>query len=301
MRQPPGARCPTAAAPPERQDERFVAELRLLRSRTGLSLAALAARTPYSKSAWHRYLSGTKVPPLSAVEALAALAGAEPEHLRDLHRAAQRSAARADGAGPGGASRESGGHPAGTATAPSPSAPSPSPSPSRGSSSGAAGALARRSALPVCVLLAMAVAAAVTAVATGAHRTPRSGGAAFTTRCRGASCQGQLPEDSACGRDARTESTVTDASYTVRLRYSPSCGTVWSEVRARAFEPREISVRSGQDVLSAAYPGDGREGDTSPMLAVRSPEGVEACAEVDGKLACTGLDDGRETDPVERR
>ncbi|MGD1223164.1 helix-turn-helix domain-containing protein, partial [Streptomyces krungchingensis] len=153
MRQPPGARCPTAAAPPERQDERFVAELRLLRSRTGLSLAALAARTPYSKSAWHRYLSGTKVPPLSAVEALAALAGAEPGHLRDLHRAALRSAAQADG----GASRESGGHPAGTATAPSPSAPSPSPSPSRGSSSGAAGALARRSALPVCVLLAMAV------------------------------------------------------------------------------------------------------------------------------------------------
>jgi hypothetical protein len=26
------------------------------------------------------------------------------------------------------------------------------------------------------------------------------------------------------------------------------------------------------------------------MLAVTSPEGVEACAQVDGKLACTGLD-----------
>ncbi|MEU1198274.1 DUF2690 domain-containing protein [Streptomyces sp. NPDC005813] len=303
MRQPPGARCATAAAPPQSQDEVFVAELRLLRSRTGLSLAALAARTPYSKSAWHRYLTGTKVPPLSAVEALAALAGAEPAHLRDLHRAAVRSAARTDGAGPGGTSRESRAHPAGTATTPTPSvpSPSPSPSPSRASSSGRAGAVARRSALPVCVLLAMAVAAAVTAAATSGHRGPRSGGAAFSTRCRGASCQGQLPEDSACGRDARTESTVTDASYAVRLRYSPSCGTAWSEVRARASEPREISVRSGQDVLSAAYPGDGPEGSTSPMLAVHSPEGVEACAEVDGKLACTGLDDGRETDPVERR
>ncbi|WP_028801396.1 helix-turn-helix domain-containing protein [Streptomyces sp. 142MFCol3.1] len=298
MRQPPGARCPTAATTPERQDEPFVAELRLLRSRTGLSLAALAARTPYSKSAWHRYLAGTKVPPLSAVEALAALAGAEPGHLRDLHQSAVRSAARKDGADPGDASRESGGHPAGTATAPSPS---PSPSPSRASSSGTAGALARRSALPVCILLAMAVAAVVAAAATSGHVSPRSGGVAFSTRCGGASCQGRLPEDVACDRDARTESTVTDTSYAVRLRYSPSCGTAWSEVRARTSEPRELSVRSGQDVLSAAYPGDGPAGSTSPMLAVHSPEGVEACAEVAGKLACTGLDDGWETDPVERR
>ena len=32
--------------------------LRALRARTGLSLAALAERTPYSKSSWERYLNG---------------------------------------------------------------------------------------------------------------------------------------------------------------------------------------------------------------------------------------------------
>ncbi|MFD0502909.1 DUF2690 domain-containing protein [Streptomyces chiangmaiensis] len=108
-------------------------------------------------------------------------------------------------------------------------------------------------------------------------------------RCRSTSCQGQLPDVAACDRDAQTKSTVRAASYAVRLEYSPSCGTAWAEVVARASVDRVISVRSGRDVLSAAYPGDGSGGTASPMLAAASPEGVEACAEVDGKLACTGL------------
>ncbi|MER6311075.1 helix-turn-helix transcriptional regulator, partial [Streptomyces sp. NPDC001657] len=49
--------------------------MRELRGRTGLSLAALAARTPYSKSSWERYLNGKKLPPRDAVEALCRLAG----------------------------------------------------------------------------------------------------------------------------------------------------------------------------------------------------------------------------------
>ncbi|USA01676.1 helix-turn-helix domain-containing protein [Streptomyces lydicamycinicus] len=54
---------------------RLAAGLRELRARTGLSLAALAARTPYSKSSWERYLNGKKLPPRDAVEALCRLAG----------------------------------------------------------------------------------------------------------------------------------------------------------------------------------------------------------------------------------
>src|SRR5262245_50854931 len=54
------------------------AALSELKARAGLSLAALATRTPYSKSAWHRYLTGTQRPPRSAVEALARLAGVDP-------------------------------------------------------------------------------------------------------------------------------------------------------------------------------------------------------------------------------
>jgi hypothetical protein len=40
----------------------LVEQLRRLKLRTGLSLVELAESTPYSKSAWHRYLNGTKFP-----------------------------------------------------------------------------------------------------------------------------------------------------------------------------------------------------------------------------------------------
>ncbi|WJY40225.1 helix-turn-helix transcriptional regulator [Streptomyces sp. P9-2B-2] len=53
----------------------LVVQLRRLKDHTGLSLAALAARTPYSKSSWERYLNGKKLPPRDAVEALCRLAG----------------------------------------------------------------------------------------------------------------------------------------------------------------------------------------------------------------------------------
>ncbi|MFD1657574.1 DUF2690 domain-containing protein [Streptomyces caeni] len=249
--------CRPAAAPPAQPDDPVAAGLRGLKERTGLSLAALAARTPYSKSAWHRYLHGVQRPPRSAVEALAALAGADPAPLLALWEAAERAPA-ADG----------------------PSAAGATARPTR----------SRRLPFPALALVVTVSAVVVTLVAT--HRSHAPGGrlAAASPRCRGASCQGQLPAGSACRRDAQTKSTVHDASYAVRLEYSPSCGTAWAEVQARASDARVISVRSGRDVLSAGYPGDGAGGWASPMLAVTSLDGVEACAEVGGRLACTGLD-----------
>ncbi|MBC2865578.1 DUF2690 domain-containing protein [Streptomyces mexicanus] len=113
--------------------------------------------------------------------------------------------------------------------------------------------------------------------------------------CQGPTCQGELPGRSVCAGDARTESLVGDATYSVRLRYSPACGTAWSQLRVRGAVDRVISVRTASDVLTAAYSADDAQGDTSPMLAVRSPRGVEACAQVNGRVACTGLgtDSGR--------
>lgn len=58
---------------------RLAATLRELRSATGLSLAALAAKTPYSKSSWERYLNGRALPPRQAVVELCALAAAKTE------------------------------------------------------------------------------------------------------------------------------------------------------------------------------------------------------------------------------
>ncbi|GAA3868171.1 hypothetical protein GCM10023084_21600 [Streptomyces lacrimifluminis] len=56
----------------------FVEQVRLLKDRTGLSLAALGARTAYSKSSWQRYLNATQPPPRQAITALCRVAGLTP-------------------------------------------------------------------------------------------------------------------------------------------------------------------------------------------------------------------------------
>ena len=250
MRHPQGSTAP---------DESLMMRLRELKDRTGLSLAALAARTPYSKSAWHRYLSGGKRPPRPAVEALCRLAATDPETVLALWEAADV-----------------------------PAAPGPPEKTPRGG---------RPAWLPLWLPVSvLALCGAATAVAAAVALSGRPGSApavrplASVPRCHGASCQGELPDASFCARDAQTRSKVADPAYAVRLRYSPSCGTAWSEVRMRAPGAREVSVRAGDAVLTASYPPDDTTGVNSPMLSVRSPRGVEACAEVGGKLACTGLD-----------
>ncbi|WP_324617984.1 helix-turn-helix domain-containing protein [Streptomyces dysideae] len=56
----------------------LVAVMRELKARTGLSLAALAERTEYSKSSWERYLNGKSMPPRRAVQELCRVAN-EPD------------------------------------------------------------------------------------------------------------------------------------------------------------------------------------------------------------------------------
>jgi len=240
-------------------DAAFVAELRDLKERTGLSLAALAACTPYSKSAWHRYLNGSQRPPRSAVEALTGLVGADPAPVLALWEAA--------------------GHPP---VAGAPVYDDHEVRPAR----------LRRLSLSALTLIVLAASVAITLVVAGRSGAPGGQLAAAVPRCKRESCQGQLPDVAACDRDAQIQSAVHDASYVVQLAYSPSCGTAWAEVQARPSDARVISVRSGGSVLSASYPGGGSGGRTSPMLAVTSPAGVEACAVVNGRVACTGLDAG---------
>ena len=267
----------------------LAATLREWRDRTGLSLAALAARTPYSKSAWHRYLSGAQHPPRSAVEALAGLAGADPVDGLTLWETAGHTTPLSD-------APDGGGHGLDGELGESGSGDSTRRSDRWKRRSGTTDAtrwrrpLPRRLPLPALTLLTAL--AAVAAAVTASSRTGSAGPRVVMAwpRCHGHSCQGELPDASACSRDAQTKSSVTDTAHTVRLRYSPSCGTAWSEVRVRGTGLREISVRLGQDVLSATYAEGDTDGYTSPMLAVSSPRGVEACAEVAGELACTGLD-----------
>ncbi|MFE9611538.1 DUF2690 domain-containing protein [Streptomyces sp. NPDC006012] len=254
MRQPP-------SPGPTSDDEPLAVRLRALKDRTGLSLAALAARTPYSKSAWHRYLTGVQRPPRSAVEALARLADTDPGPVVALWEAA-------DG----------------------PSAPEPPAAPATAGRSRPPWTRLPRLPLSAFALLAVAAATAAAFAMSGRPGPAGTRNVAAAPGCHAASCRGVLPDASACARDARTESAVTGFGYDVRLRYSPACGTAWSEVQVRSPHTREVSVRAGQDVLSATYSAADSAGYTSPMLAVPSARGVEACAEVDGRLACTGLD-----------
>ncbi|MFB6985263.1 helix-turn-helix domain-containing protein [Streptomyces sp. NPDC056178] len=60
---------------------RLAEGLRELRARAGLSMAALAGRTAYSKSSWERYLNGKQLAPRQAVEALCKAAGEPPGRL----------------------------------------------------------------------------------------------------------------------------------------------------------------------------------------------------------------------------
>lgn len=70
------------------REGRLVAELRRLKDRSGLSLAALAAKTGYSRSSWERYLNGKQPVPRGAVEQLARLCGADETRLVVLHEVA---------------------------------------------------------------------------------------------------------------------------------------------------------------------------------------------------------------------
>ncbi|MFD3675496.1 helix-turn-helix domain-containing protein [Streptomyces sp. NPDC058613] len=73
------------------RERRLVAELRRLKDHSGLSLAALAGKTGYSRSSWERYLNGKQPVPRAAVEELAQVCGADPTRLVVLHDVAAQA------------------------------------------------------------------------------------------------------------------------------------------------------------------------------------------------------------------
>jgi transcriptional regulator with XRE-family HTH domain len=75
--------------PPEAR--RLVERLRLLKDRTGLSMSSLSAKTAYSRSSWQRYLSGSRLAPWQAADALARLAGEDRARLRALWQLAAQT------------------------------------------------------------------------------------------------------------------------------------------------------------------------------------------------------------------
>ncbi|MFE7479205.1 peptidoglycan-binding protein [Streptomyces sp. NPDC057552] len=82
------------------QAAELVGELRTVKSRSGLTLVALARKTAYSKSSWERYLNGRTLPSADAVRALCTVAGCDPVPLlalRDVAAAADAAARKERG------------------------------------------------------------------------------------------------------------------------------------------------------------------------------------------------------------
>ncbi|GHD94569.1 helix-turn-helix domain-containing protein [Streptomyces naganishii] len=78
------------------QVREFASQLRRVVDRGGLSVAALADRTGYSRTSWDRYLNGRLLAPKGAVVALAEVTGTEPAHLVTMWELAERAWSRAE-------------------------------------------------------------------------------------------------------------------------------------------------------------------------------------------------------------
>ncbi|MFF4401241.1 helix-turn-helix domain-containing protein [Streptomyces sp. NPDC001480] len=78
------------------QVKEFSGQLRRLVDRSGLSIAALADRTGYSKTSWERYLGGRLLAPKGAVVALAEVTGTDLGHLTTMWELAERAWSRSE-------------------------------------------------------------------------------------------------------------------------------------------------------------------------------------------------------------
>ncbi|TLQ44178.1 XRE family transcriptional regulator [Streptomyces marianii] len=78
------------------QVREFASQLRRLVDRSGLSIAAVADRTGYSKTSWERFLNGRLLAPKRAIVALAEVTGTNPVHLTTMWELAERAWSRAE-------------------------------------------------------------------------------------------------------------------------------------------------------------------------------------------------------------
>ncbi|MDX3061319.1 DUF2690 domain-containing protein [Streptomyces clavifer] len=78
------------------QVREFAGQLRRLVDRSGLSPAAVADRTGYSRTSWERYLNGRLLAPKGAIVALAEVTGTHPNHLTTMWELAERAWSRSE-------------------------------------------------------------------------------------------------------------------------------------------------------------------------------------------------------------
>ncbi|MET4927042.1 XRE family transcriptional regulator [Streptomyces sp. PSRA5] len=78
------------------QVREFATQLRRLVDKSGLSIAAVADRTGYSKTSWERYLNGRLLAPKGAIVALAEVTGTNPLHLTTMWELSERAWSRSE-------------------------------------------------------------------------------------------------------------------------------------------------------------------------------------------------------------
>ncbi|MEU2339748.1 DUF2690 domain-containing protein [Streptomyces sp. NPDC013172] len=270
---------------------RLAASLRELRARTGLSLAALATKTAFSKSSWERYLNGKSLPPRQAVRELCRLAGEPEGRCLALWEIAESEWS--------GRAKE--------AAAPAPAA-TPRP-PATGASPTAAPAPAARLAghrsvvtvavlASVCAVTVGAVAVAAALLRPGADGTSRASAEASphqdptssAPHCRGTACEGRNPMAMRCAASPVTLATRhTAAGAWLEVRYSKECGTSWArmwgtrvgdrlEVTA-AGRVHDVEIRTAADADAFVY---------TPMTATAPGTTVRTCflSAGDGRREC---------------
>lgn len=261
---------------------RLTAELRALRARTGLSLAALARTTAYSKSTWERYVNGKALPPRQAVRELCRTAGEPEDRLLALWELAQAEWK-------------------GRATVVAPAEPAPPQPPPVAPGPPAKARWSPGS--PVKLLLALASAYVVLAAGVASalllaplrdtvpgeplSATHPDTSYVVAPRCHGASCEGEDPVRMACTVVPETVSTYrTDTGALVEVRYSEACGAAWARmwgarigdgVDVTAGGPvREVWIVDSADADAYVYTEMTRARPGSVIRSCFRPEGAGA-------------------------
>ncbi|WP_129285458.1 XRE family transcriptional regulator [Streptomyces sp. GZWMJZ-114] len=311
------------------QIREFTGQLRRLVDRAGLSVAALADRTGYSKTSWERYLGGRLLAPKGAVLALAEVTGAHPHHLTTMWELAERAWSRAESrhdltmeavrVSQARAALDERPAPARAATTTyaepvreepvretpvrggtvppgaRPPGRSPGSPPSRGR---------RRATLFLAgVTGALLVLGAVVFVPrlldgndTNRRAAPRSSASVRAAelpegvRCAGADCAGEDPEAMGCGGElARTTDRAAVGTRLVEVRYSEVCGAAWARI-TRAGPGDTLTARAGGRTQRVTVEDTGDA--YTRMLPVPGPGRTRACAEVGaGAKGCAGAKD----------
>ncbi|MGW5280337.1 DUF2690 domain-containing protein [Streptomyces collinus] len=259
----------------------LVDRLRQMKDDSGLSLAALAGRTPYSKSAWERYLNGRKLPPREAVEALGRLVDRDVVPLTALWELAEQAWNRPRS--PALPQTEPGEEPTGHVAEQAVRG-------GRRLPSGVwlAGALA--------VSAAVAVGVATFSAADGDDTAGRPSGTTETgaagaetgldTQCYADACTGLDPRDTGCSGDAWTSALVRVNGVYVELRYSDACRAAWARISwGRPGDVAEVVPAHGRHMHERVH----YDTDVyTAMVAASDPADVKACTLLrSGRHGCT--------------